>query len=84
MEKRLILILSGILISIIGFVYAFSDQHEYFSQGLSNILSGRTEWLHIFAILPNLLPSIPIIIGGIIITVIGAIYFKEKELNKTT
>ena len=84
MEKRLILILSGILISIIGFVYAFSDQHKYFSSHLSDILSGRMEWLYIFTSLPNLLPSIPIIIGGIIITVIGAIYFKEKELNKTT
>ena len=79
MDKRLILALSGISISIIGFIYAFSEQHQYFSSYLSDILSGRREWLYIFTVLPNLLPSIPIIIGGIIITIIGIIYFKEKN-----
>ena len=79
MDKRLILALSGISISIIGFVYALSNQHPQFSQYLSNILSGYMEWLYIFTILPNLLPSIPIIIGGIIIIIIGIIYFKEKN-----
>ena len=79
MDKRLIITLSGISISIIGFVYALSNQHEYFSLMLSNIISGHNEWVYIFSMLPNLLPSIPIIIGGTIITIIGIIYFKEKN-----
>ena len=79
MDKRLIITLSGISVTIIGFIYALSNQHEYFSRYLSDIINGYIEWVYIFTVLPNLLPSIPIIIGGIIITIIGIIYFKEKN-----
>ena len=84
MEKRLILFLSGISITMIGLVYGLSNQHEDFSEGLNHIQQGNIPWVYIFTILPNLLPSIPIIIGGTIITIIGIIYFKEKKLNKST
>ena len=79
MEKRLIPFLSGISITMIGLVYGLSNQDQYFSNGLSAILRGTAEWVLIFSILPNLLPSIPIIIGGIIITIIGIIYFLKKK-----
>ena len=81
MNYRMPIVFIGIAIAVIGFAFAFSSMSSKFDYEIQ-----KFGWNFVFssvpfALYPNLITGAIIGIGGIVVAIIGAIYFRKQKSN---